>query len=131
MMATCGTDQHVRLWDISNGSSPAKIIEKDMKQGELLTLQFCQDIPWVLATGGSKGALAVWDSSENKIVEEYFKKFLVPGTYDLADYNPDEPRPETEGVADEEGFVDVDDDSEEEEKPKKKSKKSKKAKREE
>ena len=36
-------------------------------------MQFCQDIPWVLATGGSNGEMAIWDTSENEKTErQYF-----------------------------------------------------------
>jgi hypothetical protein len=97
-----------------------------MDQGELFSLSFCQDIPWVLACGGSKGEIAIWDVSESKKVEEHFKPSLVKGTYDEADYDIDnkdhEPVPEGE----DDGYEDMEDDDEEDKKKKKKSKKSKK-----
>jgi len=80
-------------------------------------MQFCRDIPWVVASGGSKGALAVWDISENKAAEAHFKNFLVAGSYKPEDYNP-EAAEEYESVSEEE-------DSEAEKKKKKKKKKSK------
>ena len=58
-----------------------------MKQGDLFTMQFCHDIPWVVASGGSKGALAVWDISESKAAESHFKSFLIPGSYKEEDYS--------------------------------------------
>ena len=36
-------------------------------------MQMYADIPWVLACGGSKGELAVWDTEEDKAVHEHFK----------------------------------------------------------
>ena len=67
IMATASTDETVKIWDIShnNGTDPKLIHSKEMKTGELFTLQFYKDIPWVLAAGGSKGELAIWDISEN------------------------------------------------------------------
>lgn len=93
-----------------------------MDQGELFSMRFCDDIPWVLACGGSKGEIAIWDTSESKKIEEHFKASLVKGTYDEADYdidNKDHEVPED----DNEDFEDMEDSDE---KPKKKSKKSKK-----
>ena len=60
-----------------------------MDQGELFSMRFCDDIPWVLACGGSKGEIAIWDTSESKKIEEHFKPSLVKGTYDEADYDLD------------------------------------------
>ena len=89
MMATSSTDGAVKIWDISanGGTNPELISQRSMKQGELFTLQFCQDIPWVLACGGSKGEVAVWDVSENNQIENHFKNFLIKGSYDENDYN--------------------------------------------
>jgi len=42
------------------------IFEKQMRAGELFTVEFYEDDPFVLACGGTKGQLAVWDLEENK-----------------------------------------------------------------
>lgn len=63
-----------------------------MKQGELFTMQFSQDIPWVLASGGSNGELAIWDTSENEDIETHFKPYLIKGSYDVKDYDENAPR---------------------------------------
>ena len=34
------------------------------------------DIPWVLACGGQKGELAIWDTEEDKQVREHFKVMM-------------------------------------------------------
>ena len=59
MLTTVGTDKVCKIWDITAGASadgtsstPLCVSEKDMKQGDLFTVQFYADIPWVLATGG-------------------------------------------------------------------------------
>ena len=44
--------------------------------GELFTLSFYKDIPWVLAAGGSKGELAIWDVSENENILTHFGPYL-------------------------------------------------------
>ena len=88
-MASSSVDGSVKIWDIgaNGGTNPEMISYRNMKQGELFSLQFCQDIPWVLACGGSKGEVAVWDVSENQDIEKHFKNFLVEGSYDKKDYN--------------------------------------------
>ena len=52
---------------------PECVQAKDMKQGDLFTVQMYKDIPWVLATGGSKGELAIWDVEEDKKTYSHFK----------------------------------------------------------
>lgn len=39
-------------------------------------MNFCRDIPWVMASGGSKGEVAIWDCSENLDIENHFKDQL-------------------------------------------------------
>jgi len=44
----------------------------------------------VLAAGGSKGELAIWDTSESSRIEKHFKSMLIEGSYKSDDYNPKE-----------------------------------------
>lgn len=78
MMATCSTDETVKIWDISHngGSDPKCLAQKKMGMGELFSLSYYKDIPWVLAAGGSKGEIAVWDSEENEQIKAHFTPFL-------------------------------------------------------
>jgi len=80
-MSTCSTDGHVKIWDILPSGGPENIASREMKQGELFSLQFCRDIPWVLACGGSQGEIAVWDTVENKNIEARFKQYLVKDSF--------------------------------------------------
>jgi len=89
-----------------------------MAMGELFSLSYYKDIPWVLAAGGSKGEVAVWDTEESEALSKHFTPFLdnnkvteLGGTIDK-----DEDIEENE---DEE----ADSDEEESKKSKKKSKK--------
>jgi hypothetical protein len=47
-----------------------------MGMGELFSVSFYKDIPWVLAAGGSKGELGVWDIEENDKIKDTFTPFL-------------------------------------------------------
>ena len=59
MLVTVGTDSKCKVWDIAtqvNGKfKPDLVKEKDLKQGLLFSVQTYEDIPWVLAAGGSSG----------------------------------------------------------------------------
>ena len=45
---------------------------KSMNVGKLLALQYYHDDPFLLATGGDKGMVAVWESDE---MEQLRKRF--------------------------------------------------------
>lgn len=65
MLATCSLDEYVKVWDIST-QAPTLVGYRKMAMGELFSLSFYKDIPWVLAAGGSKGEIAVWDTEESE-----------------------------------------------------------------
>jgi len=68
MLATASTDEYIKIWDIGL-EKPKMITNKKMNMGKLYSLQFYQDIPWVLAAGGSRGEVAIWDVEENNEVK--------------------------------------------------------------
>ena len=111
MRATCSLDEYVKIWDIAAPEKPKLVSYKKLASGELFSLSFYKDIPWVLAAGGSKGEVAVWDTEENEAISKHFAgsldKSLVP---------------------EEEEDEEEEDDSEEEEKTKKKKLKKEKLK---
>ncbi len=119
MMATVGVDHTCKVWDIHASGGPQVIGERDLKQGELFSVQFYEDIPWVLAAGGSKGEVAIWDTEETAAVASHFAATLDPNA-------PKQPEPmEDDGDAD---FEDVSDEgvvkaSSRDKKQKKKAKK--------
>ncbi|RLN89875.1 hypothetical protein BBJ28_00019579 [Nothophytophthora sp. Chile5] len=99
LLATAGVDKTVKLWDLKD-NAPVCVTSKEMNvvsgtlqrvdgilsmlsdkrhdffcvcfQGELFTMSFYQDSPFMLGVGGSKGVLALWDTSENEGVERRF-----------------------------------------------------------
>lgn len=64
-------------------------------------MQLCQDIPWVVACGGQKGEVSVWDMSEDKEIDAHFKSYLIEDSYDVKDYNKDAAADEYESMSDE------------------------------
>jgi periodic tryptophan protein 1 len=113
MMATCSTDEYIKIWDIAhnNGTEPKLIGHKKTTMGELFSLSFYKDIPWVLAAGGSKGEVAVWDTEENEGIGKHFSAFV------------DKTKVTEKVEDDEDDVVEEDEDSEEEKKPVKNSNK--------
>lgn len=66
LLATCGMDKTVKLWDYSSAAdaAPRQLGEKAMSVGKLFTVSFYPSSPFLLATGGDKGLLALWDLHE-------------------------------------------------------------------
>ena len=124
MLATVGTDKLCKIWDISatnssDGSTyaPALISQRDMKQGDLFSIQMYADIPWVLACGGQKGELAIWDTEEDQKVLKHFKDSMPEKARQLkkkADRGYVEADADMANDGDSSGFEDVDSDEEEE-----------------
>lgn len=82
----------------------------------MFSLSFYKDIPWVLAAGGSKGELAVWDTEENEAIAKHFTPFLDKSKI---------PEEDLDDAADDDNMGDESED-EKDEKKQKKIKKNKK-----
>ncbi len=50
---------------------------KSMNVGKLLTMQFNADEPFMLATGGDKGMVAIWESDEQEYIKNHFESRVV------------------------------------------------------
>eukprot|EP00854_Cymbomonas_tetramitiformis_P005287 gene5287-6426_t len=60
LLATASTDKTVKMWDCTGGK-PSLLHTADLKIGALFAMGFCKDAPHLLAAGGSKGVVSVWD----------------------------------------------------------------------
>lgn len=89
MLATSSLDKTVKIWDLKDVqntatntnaqgqfiNSPAKCIAyKTMNVGKLFSLRFHPNDPYLLATGGDKGIVAVWESDEMDIIKSHFQE---------------------------------------------------------
>ncbi|CAN8231406.1 unnamed protein product [Cochlearia groenlandica] len=61
LLATGCMDKTVKLWDLSN-NEPSCIASHQPNAGAVFSISFAVDNPFLLAIGGSKGELHVWDT---------------------------------------------------------------------
>ncbi|CAH2078587.1 unnamed protein product [Thlaspi arvense] len=61
LLATGSMDKTVKLWNLSN-NEPSCIASHKPKAGAVFSISFSLDNPFLLAIGGSKGELHVWDT---------------------------------------------------------------------
>ncbi|KAI3886604.1 hypothetical protein MKW92_003326 [Papaver armeniacum] len=73
LLATGSTDKMVKLWDLSN-NQPSCVASKNLKAGAVFSTSFSEDCSFLLAVGGSKGDLQVWDTlTENEVARRFGK----------------------------------------------------------
>ncbi|XVF61013.1 hypothetical protein PTKIN_Ptkin08bG0093900 [Pterospermum kingtungense] len=77
LLATGSMDKMVKLWDLSN-NQPSCVASRNPKAGAVFSISFSQDIPFLLAIGGSKGKLGVWDTLSEAAVSGKFGKYRQP-----------------------------------------------------
>ena len=65
------------MWDVAGGA-PSLVASQDLKVGALFTVGFCADAPGMLAAGGAKGTVAVWDVTATAAVQRRWAKTLGP-----------------------------------------------------
>jgi len=73
LMATCSPDKTVKIWDLEAEGGPACVGERQMQAGSLFDVKFDVNEPFMLATGGDQGELAVWDLSSEANIAKVFK----------------------------------------------------------
>ena len=57
----------MKLWDFSSGQ-PVAVASQDLKVGALFSADFCPESPFLVAAGGAKGSVAVWDTLTDPLV---------------------------------------------------------------
>ncbi|KAK2976588.1 hypothetical protein RJ640_024209 [Escallonia rubra] len=65
---------NVKLWDLSN-NQPSCVASKNPKTGAIFSISFSEDCPFLLAIGGSKGKLEVWDTLSEAGVSKRFGQY--------------------------------------------------------
>lgn len=82
-LCTASVDQTVKAWDMAAcqtgaAGAPVEVAYKSMMVGKLFTLQFFPDNPFLLATGGDAGLVAVWESDEMDAIQKRFGGRVTP-----------------------------------------------------
>jgi len=75
LMATCSPDKTVKIWDLNSGKdedAPSLVCQKTMAIGGIYDCSFSVDDPFLLAAGGDKGILGLWDITEEQNVQQAF-----------------------------------------------------------
>jgi periodic tryptophan protein 1 len=73
MMATSSVDKTVKIWDIE-GNTPVCVETKKMGVGDVFTVSYYGEDPFLLACGGEDGKVALWETSESTSVSRKFRK---------------------------------------------------------
>ncbi|RYH06345.1 hypothetical protein EON65_42995 [archaeon] len=78
MLATASVDKTVKVWDVSHLHEDMNpVAYKSMSVGKLLAMQFSPNDPFMLATAGDKGMVAIWESDENETIANHFQSRLA------------------------------------------------------
>eukprot|EP00245_Coleochaete_scutata_P003973 TRINITY_DN16082_c0_g1_i1.p1 TRINITY_DN16082_c0_g1~~TRINITY_DN16082_c0_g1_i1.p1 ORF type:complete len:236 (+),score=37.62 TRINITY_DN16082_c0_g1_i1:56-709(+) len=75
LLATSSTDKMVKLWN-TQGHKPSALASVNLKLGAVFSVAFCRDSPFLLAAGGSKGSLQVWDIRTDAAVSQQFGSYF-------------------------------------------------------
>jgi periodic tryptophan protein 1 len=84
LLATSSLDKTVKVWDTASlqadhsDSPPTCVAYKSMNVGRLFTAKFSGDDPFLYATGGDKGMLAVWEADEMDTIRTHFENRKLP-----------------------------------------------------
>ena len=79
LLATASTDHAVKIWDLQSpaaaatgNANPNLVVSKNMNVGPLFSVRFFPGQPFLLATAGEEGMVAIWESSEDNHVSRCF-----------------------------------------------------------
>ncbi|KAK4804383.1 hypothetical protein SAY86_004200 [Trapa natans] len=73
LLVTGSEDKTVKLWDLKD-NQPSCVASRSPKLGALFSVSFSEDSPFLLALGGSKGKLEIWDVLSDASVSQRFGK---------------------------------------------------------
>jgi periodic tryptophan protein 1 len=72
-MVTASVDKSVKVWDVLDAApAPTLVATKAMAVGQLFSAQFDVGAPFLLAVGGSKGVVALWEMNEDRSISSAF-----------------------------------------------------------
>ena len=69
ILATGSQDKLVKLWSVG-GSEPAMVGKRNLQLGGIFDVRFSADSPQLLAAGGAKGKMGIWNTLELEAMQE-------------------------------------------------------------
>ena len=81
VLATGGQDRMLKLWAVgASGSAeaPSMIAKRNLQLGGLFDISFSRDSPALLAAGGSKGKLGIWNTLEVEEMQQRMPTAQAP-----------------------------------------------------
>jgi periodic tryptophan protein 1 len=71
LLLTASADKRVKLWGLEGGAAPRQLASEDLKVGAVFGAAFCGDAATLVAAGGAKGELRVWDAMSAPAAAEW------------------------------------------------------------
>eukprot|EP00884_Botryococcus_braunii_P000541 jgi/Botrbrau1/10488/Bobra.0133s0091.1 len=75
LLCTASTDKKVKLWDVGTGQ-PSLLASQNPGVGAVFNASFCNDAPNLIACGGDKASITVWDVLSSAAVAKKFGRDL-------------------------------------------------------
>ena len=72
MLATAGYDKTVKIWDTASAPEPKAVAYKSMGVGQLFTVAFYPNAPFMLAAGGDGAIVGLWETDADATIEAHF-----------------------------------------------------------
>lgn len=72
LLLTASTDKKTSLWKVEN-NTPSPLASTDLKVGAVFSAGFCRDSAFLVAAGGAKGTVSIWETTTEGHVVEYAK----------------------------------------------------------
>lgn len=69
----------VKLWDVSSQQPSLVATASNLNLGAVFSAGFCPEASWLIAAGGAKGTVAVWDITTSPAVESKYGLALNAG----------------------------------------------------
>uniref|UniRef100_A0A2N9EWD9 Uncharacterized protein n=1 Tax=Fagus sylvatica TaxID=28930 RepID=A0A2N9EWD9_FAGSY len=79
ILASASGDKRVKIWDVATGKCNITM-EHHTDKGAVFSVSFSEDSPFLLAIGGSKGSLEVWDTLSDAGIQRRFGNYIKQKT---------------------------------------------------
>ncbi|KAJ1651445.1 rRNA-processing protein [Dispira simplex] len=78
-LVTASVDQTVKIWNVNDTNQPRHVLSRNLNVGQVFSVVFCPDSPFLIAAAGSKGNVTVWNAYANRGVRVSFEGRPIVG----------------------------------------------------